>query len=59
MTIEELTKKVFDATRKDTHEERVRILRDAKVIGRDGHFLKEYFSPETIQKERKTVLKAT
>lgn len=44
MSIEELTQKVKAASKSRTHEDRIRILRAARVLDSNGNFDKKFFS---------------
>lgn len=44
MNIEDLTKKVKEAAKKRTPEERTKLLRKANILDENGEFCKEYFS---------------
>lgn len=52
MGIDELMKKVKLRAKKRTHEDRIELLKKAHIIGDDGYYLSEYFSEETVRKDR-------
>ena len=52
MCIEELTKKAQASIGNTTHEQRVEMLRDAKIIDESGYFHPDYFSKETVEKDK-------
>lgn len=53
MGIDELIVKAKQSSQKRTREEKIQMLKDAKIIGEDGFYLEEFFSKETIEKDRK------
>jgi hypothetical protein len=54
MSIHELTIKVKEAAKQRTSEQRAQLLRDANIIDGEGYFCKNYFSKETIEKDKKS-----
>lgn len=52
MDIRELTKKVKESTSQMTREEKIQLLRDAKIIDESGYYCEEFFSKETVAKDR-------
>ena len=52
MTVEELTKKIVQSSKNRTQDQRLRLLRNAKIIDENGNFCKGYFSAETLKKQR-------
>lgn len=53
MCILELSKKVQKATKNRTHIQRVELLRQAKIIDQEGYYSEEFFSIETVTKDKK------
>lgn len=54
MSIRELTAKVKEASPHRTHEMRVRMLKAANIIDKDGYYSEQFFSKETVEKDRKS-----
>ena len=52
MRIEELTQKAKTFIKESSYNDRVQLLLDAKIIGKDGYFHPGYFSQETITKNK-------
>jgi hypothetical protein len=52
MDIRELTEKVKESASKMTREEKIQLLKDAKIIDESGYYCKEFFSAETVAKDR-------
>ena len=52
MTVEELTKKIVESSKNRTQDQRLRLLRNAKIIDENGNFCKAYFSAETLEKQK-------
>ncbi len=52
MDIRELTKKVQESASKMTREEKIKLLRDAKIIDESGYYCPEFFSEETVAKDK-------
>lgn len=52
MCIHELTRKVKQASANRTHEQRVKLLQKANIIGKDGYFSEKFFSEETVKRDR-------
>lgn len=52
MYIKELTDKVRGVSTKRSHEKRVRMLRNAHILDKNGYFSEHYFSQETIKKDK-------
>lgn len=53
MSIRELTAKVKEASTHRTHRTRVRMLKAANIIDKNGYFAEQFFSEETVEKDRK------
>lgn len=54
MSIQELTKKVKQASKNRTHEERIDLLKKAHIIDNDGFYSSSFFSEETVRKDKQT-----
>jgi len=52
MDIRELTKKVKESASKMTREEKIQLLKDANIIDESGYYCEEFFSQETVAKDR-------
>jgi hypothetical protein len=52
MCIKKLMAQVKKSAANRTHEDRLSMLRDAKIIGSNGFYHKDYFSAETVEKDR-------
>ncbi len=52
MDIRELTKKIKESASKMTREEKIQLLKDAKIIDESGYYCEEFFSKETVAKDR-------
>ncbi len=52
MDIRELTKKVKESASKMTREEKIQLLRDAKIIDESGYYCEKFFSAETVAKDK-------
>ena len=52
MDIRELTKKVQESAKKRTREENIQLLKDAKIIDESGYYCPEFFSEETVAKDK-------
>jgi len=52
MCIEELTQKAKTFIKESSHNDRVQLLLDAKIIGKDGYFHPDYFSPKTVAQNK-------
>lgn len=52
MDIRELTKKVQESAKNRTREENIQLLKDAKIIDESGYYCKEFFSEETVAKDK-------
>ena len=52
MDIRELTKKVKESASKMTREEKIQLLKDAKIIDESGYYCEEFFSAETVAKDK-------
>jgi hypothetical protein len=52
MFISELTKKIQKAAETRTHAERIELLRQANIIDNDGYYHKDFFSAETVAKDK-------
>ena len=52
MDIRKLTKEVKESTSQMTREEKIQLLIDAKVIDESGYYCEEFFSKETVAKDR-------
>ncbi|MGD1919237.1 MAG: hypothetical protein ACFCAD_10295 [Pleurocapsa sp.] len=52
MDIRELTKKVKESTSQMTRKEKIQLLKDAKIIDESGYYCEEFFSKETVAKDR-------
>ncbi len=52
MTINEFVDKYSDKPLNFSHEENLRIMRNAHIIDEDGFLDKRFFSEETIKKDR-------
>lgn len=51
MTIEKLNEEIKNNPAK-THEERMRLLKDAEILDENGDFHSKWFSEETIRKDK-------
>ena len=54
MSILELTKKVRKDADKLTHAERVELLRQANIIDNEGYYSADFFSAQTVAKDKKS-----
>jgi len=54
MCINELLKRAKKASASRTHEKRVEMLKQAKIVDKNGYYHKDYFSPETVAKDKKS-----
>lgn len=52
MGIQELTKKVKEASKKRSHEERITLLKNAHIIDNDGYYSSIFFTAETVEKDK-------
>jgi hypothetical protein len=52
MDILELTKQVKESAKNRTREENIQLLKDAKIIDESGYYCEEFFSAETVAKDR-------
>jgi hypothetical protein len=52
MSIDELIEKAKESSKKRTREEGIQMLRDAHIIDEDGFYCKDFFSEETVRKDR-------
>ncbi|VEP15069.1 conserved hypothetical protein [Hyella patelloides LEGE 07179] len=52
MDIRELTKKVQESAKNRTREENIQLLKDAKIIDESGYYCQEFFSKETVAKDK-------
>ena len=52
MDIRELTKQVKESAKTRTREENIQLLKDAKIIDESGYYCEEFFSEETVAKDR-------
>lgn len=52
MCIEELTKKASSFLEDSSRAEQVKLLRDAKIIDKDGYLHPDYFSKDTVEKNK-------
>ena len=59
MSITELTRIAREQSKTRTHSQRVALLKAADIIGSDGYLSDKYFSPETVEKDRKSGRKPT
>mgnify|MGYP000911728971 CR=1 FL=1 len=54
MSITELTKRVKEQSKNRTHEENVDLLKRANIIDNNGFYSENFFSKNTVDKDRKT-----
>ena len=52
MSIKDLTQKIQTASLNRTHRQRVQLLQKARIIDKNGYFSEDYFSEETVEKDR-------
>ncbi|MEL7010249.1 MAG: hypothetical protein AAFY50_16230 [Cyanobacteria bacterium J06648_1] len=52
MDIRELTKQVKESAKTRTREGNIQLLKDAKIIDESGYYCEEFFSAETVAKDR-------
>ena len=52
MDIRGLTKTIQDLTYTMTREEKIQLLKDAKIIDESGYYCEEFFSAETVAKDK-------
>ena len=52
MCIQELTDKVTEAAKKRTPAQRVELLKKANIIDDNGYFSEQYFSQETVNRDK-------
>ncbi|MGD8122442.1 hypothetical protein [Vibrio sp. TRT 2004] len=52
MSIKELTNKVRSASPKRSHAARVKMLKKAQIIDKNGYYSERYFSEETVEKDK-------
>jgi hypothetical protein len=52
MDIRELTKQIKESAKNRTREENIQLLKDAKIIDESGYYCEEFFSEETVAKDR-------
>ncbi|NJK57883.1 MAG: hypothetical protein HC939_18760 [Pleurocapsa sp. SU_5_0] len=52
MDIRELIKQVKESAKTRTREENIQLLKDAKIIDESGYYCEEFFSAETVAKDR-------
>jgi hypothetical protein len=52
MDIRELTKQIKESAKNRTREENIQLLKDAKIIDESGYYCEEFFSAETVAKDR-------
>jgi hypothetical protein len=52
MDIRELTKQVKESAKTRTCEENIQLLKDAKIVDESGYYCEEFFSAETVAKDR-------
>lgn len=52
MDIRELTKKIKESAKTRTRKENIQLLKDAKIIDDSGYYCEEFFSAETVAKDR-------
>ncbi len=52
MCIQELTDKVKEAAKKRTPAQRTALLKKAHIIDENGYFSEEYFSQETVNRDK-------
>ena len=52
MDIRELAKKIKESAKTRTREENIQLLKDAKIIDESGYYCEEFFSAETVAKDR-------
>ena len=52
MDIRKLTKQVKESAKTRTREENIQLLKDAKIIDESGYYCEEFFSAETVAKDR-------
>jgi hypothetical protein len=52
MDIRELTKKIKESASQMSREEKIQLLKDAKIIDESGYYCEEFFSKETVDKDR-------
>ena len=57
MHIQELTRRVKEAAKNRTPEERLQLLKDADILDEEGNFCKEYFSEETVAKDKEDAIR--
>ncbi len=54
MGIQELTKKIKESSKNRTHSECVTLLKNAHIIDSEGYYSPNFFSSETVEKDRKS-----
>ena len=52
MDIRGLTRKIQDLASTMTREEKIQLLKDAKIIDESGYYSEEFFSAETVAKDK-------
>lgn len=52
MTLAELTKELRESSQSWTKEERLELLQKAHILDQDGFFCADYFSEETVRKDK-------
>lgn len=52
MCIKKLMAQVKKSASERTHEDRILMLRDARIIDHKGYYHKDYFSSETVRKDK-------
>ena len=52
MDIRELTKRVKESAKNRTRKENIQLLKDAKIIDESGYYCEEFFSAETVAKDK-------
>lgn len=52
MGIQELTKKIKESSKKRTHMESVKLLKNAHIIDSEGYYSSNFFSSETVEKDK-------
>ncbi|OQY36576.1 MAG: hypothetical protein B6229_09740 [Spirochaetaceae bacterium 4572_7] len=54
MCIQELTNKIKESSKKKSHSERIALLKNAHIIDSEGYYSPNFFSTETVEKDRKS-----
>jgi len=54
MEIQELIEKIKKSSQNRTHAESISLLRNAHIIDSEGYYCSDFFSRETVEKDRKS-----